>query len=294
MLRKYFRNLFIVLFVMAGTLAHNAYGQELTPHLAHVNKPVKAVFKAPTVVLANSVKNLYKSTLNMSIYHTFGLVSSGVKQFYGLDQGANVRLGLDYGITDNLSVGLSRTSIGKIVTARFKYSILHQMKDNSVPLELAMAGNASITTIQKPFKGSYTVGDRMSFMYELMAARKFSPKLSLQVAPIFAHYNRVYAGQKNNYFGVGLSGRYKLTGHTALAIEYIPEVNKAQGIYNTFSVDLNLETGGHVFQLFFTNAQDLTMQGMLRNTRNNFWAGDFRFGFNINRIFWFKDKPSDN
>lgn len=291
MLSKTFKKtVYLLIFIVAST-AIQAQAQ-LTPHLADVQRPVKAIFKAPNVILGNSVKNLYRNTLNMSIYHTFGLVNTGINGFYGLDTGANIRLGLDYGITDRLSVGLGRTRIGKIVDARFKYSLVHQMQHQSgSPVELALAGDWAITTAPRPFNGAYTVGDRMNFMLQGMAARKFSERLSLQVAPTFAHYNRVYPGESNNYFGVGLSGRYKLTGHTALALEYIPVIKKNANTYNTLAVALNMETGGHVFQLFFTNSQAINQQDLLRNTQNDFWAGDFRFGFNINRIFWFNGKP---
>ncbi|MGD8747172.1 MAG: DUF5777 family beta-barrel protein [Balneolaceae bacterium] len=278
---------FTVFISLAGTAK-----AQLTPHLASVDHPVKATFKAPTVILTNSVKNLYQNTLNMSIYHTFGLVSTGLNGFYGLDTGADIRLGLDYGITDRLSVGLGRTSLGKIVDGRFKYTVLQQMQnDTKGLLSLAIGGDLGITTIQHPFAGSYTVGDRMNYMFQAMMARKFSDRFSFQLSPIFAHYNRVFPGENNNYFGLSLDSRIKLSGHTALALEYIPVLNKNSNTYNTIAIALNMETGGHVFQLFFSNSQSFDQQGLLRNTRDNFWTGDFRFGFNINRIFWFNGKP---
>lgn len=284
------RSFLIIIFVCIGW-AGRANAQ-LTPHLANVEHPVKAVFKAPTVILNNSVKNLYRNTLNMSIYHTFGLVNTGINGFYGLDTGANVRLGLDYGITDRLSVGLGRTRLGKIVDGRFKYTAMRQMQNDSKgPVEVAIAGDWGITTDQKPFSGSYTVGDRMNFMGQVMVARKMSNALSLQVSPIYAHFNRVYGTENNDYLGLGLDARYKLSGHTALALEYTPVFNKNRNTYNQVAVALNMETGGHVFQLFFSNSQALDQQGLLRNTQNDFFAGDFRFGFNINRIFWFNGKP---
>lgn len=284
-LRKSGMLLVIFLLVTAGTV----FGQ-MKPQLVHANKPENAIFKAPTVILMPSVKNLYGQTLNMSIYHTFGLVKSGINQFYGLDGGANIRLGLDYGINDRLSVGLGRTSINKIVDGRFKYTILSQMTNNNPPLQLSMSGDVGITTIQRPFSTPYTFSDRLGFSYMLMAARKFSDSFSLQVSPVFAHFNRVYAGERNNYLGLGLSGRYKLTNHTSLAIEYVPVFNKTSSMRNTFSIALNMETGGHVFQLFFSNTQAFDPQDILRHTTDNFFNGYFRFGFNINRIFWFKDK----
>lgn len=283
-----------VLLALVGIIFSSqiACAQMLVPHRAKVNKPEEAIFKAPTVILMPSVKNLYAQTLNMSIYHTFGVVKSGIKQFWGLDTGANVRLGLDYGITNNLSVGIGRTSIGKVVDGRFKYTIMHQMTESGSPVELAMNGDLGITTAQRIFPGKYGFGDRLGYSYMLMAAHKFNDNLSLQIAPMITHYNRVLTG-KNTYYGLGLSGRYKITGHTAIALEYVPVFNKTKSLQNELSVAFNIETGGHVFQLFFTNAQTFNPQGILSQTRDNFFKRYFRFGFNINRIFWFKDKPGN-
>ena len=267
--------------------SYKANAQQLIPHRADVNKPVIATFKAPTVVLLPSVKNLYAKTLNMSIYHTFGLLNTGVKQFWGLDGGTNIRLGLDYGITDNLSVGLGRTSQHKIVDGRFKYSILHQMTEKGSPVDLAVTGDLGIMTEPQAFQGPYTFGDKLGYSLMFMAARKFNDNLSLQLSPVYAHFNKVFPGEKNSYLGVGISGRYKLTGHTALAIEYMPVFNKTSSMRNALSIAFNIETGGHVFQLFFSNSQSFDPQDILRRTNNDVFKG-FRFGFNINRVFWFK------
>ena len=283
-----------VLLLLTGILLsiQVAQAQMLIPHRANVNKPETAIFKAPTVILMPSVKNLYAHTLNMSIYHTFGVVKAGYQQFWGLDTGANIRLGLDYGISNNLSVGIGRTSINKVVDGRFKYTILHQMTESGSPVELAMNGDLGITTAQRIFPGKYSFGDRLGFSYMLMAARKFNDKLSLQIAPMITHYNRVLTGN-NTYYGLGFSGRYKITGHTALALEYTPVFNKTNKLRNEFSVAFNIETGGHVFQLFFSNSQAFNPQAILSQTQNNFFKEYFSFGFNINRIFWFKDKPGN-
>lgn len=286
-MKKSISLLLLALFIsLVGSFKALAQDQ-LIPHRADINKPVIATFKAPTVILLPSVKNLYAKTLNMSIYHTFGLLKTGAQQFWGLDGGTNIRLGLDYGITNNLSVGLGRTSQHKIVDARFKYSILHQMTEKGSPIDLGVTGDLGITTEPKAFQTSYTFGDKLGYSLMLMAARKFSDQLSLQVSPVVGHFNRVFPGEKNTYFGVGFSGRYKLTGHTALAIEYLPVFNKTNSMTNELSVAVNIETGGHVFQLFFSNSQSFDPQDILRRTNNQAFKG-FRFGFNINRIFWFK------
>jgi len=274
-----------ILFSLSSSLAVKA--QDLIPHRANVNKPVIATFKAPDVILFPSVKNLYANTLNMSIYHTFGLLNSGIKQFWGLDGGTNIRLGLDYGITDNLSVGLGRTSQHKIVDGRFKYSILHQMTEKGSPIDLSVTGDLGIITEPLAFQGPYTFSDKLGYSLMFMAAHKFNEDFSFQISPAFVHFNRVFPTEKNNYFGVGLSGRYKLTDHTALAVEYMPVLNKTSTMTNALSVAFNIETGGHVFQLFFSNSQSFDPQEIMRRTNNQAFKG-FRFGFNINRIFWFK------
>jgi len=285
---KVVRNILIALIGLLS-VAQYSQAQMLVPHRAKINKPETAIFKAPSVILMPSVKNLYAKTLNMSIYHTFGIVRAGVRQFWGLDSGANVRLGLDYGITNNLSVGIGRTSISKVVDGRFKYSLLHQMSESGSPIELAVNGDLGINTGQRIFQGSYGFNDRLGYSFMLMGARKFNDQLSLQVAPMITHYNRVNVGKKT-YYGIGLSGRYKITGHTALALEYVPVFNKTNSMQNELSIAFNIETGGHVFQLFFTNAQSFNPQGILSQTHNKFMKGYFRFGFNINRIFWFTNK----
>ncbi len=286
--RKLFTKCFpVLLLFLAGSfcVAHAQMKRVRTTP----NQPEHAIFKAPTVLLVNSVKNLYKNTLFMSIYHIFGPVNSGINELYGLDVSANIRLGLDYGLTDRLSVGIGRTWYNKTVDGRFKYTLLYQTENDKSPLQLSMAGDAGIITMEHAFPGSYTFSDKLGFMYMIMAARKFSDKFSLQIAPIYAHYNRVFPGEHNDYFGVSLAGRYKLTDHTALAIEYIDNIHN-NDTKSALSIGLNIETGSHVFQIFLSNSQYYNPQDILRNTHDNFFAGDIHFGFDISRIFTFGAK----
>lgn len=278
--------LLAMLLILSGIWAQSVYAQEKISQSDSTKQSEEVVFKTSSIILTNSVKSLHKKAWDASVSHIFGLVNDGIGQLYGLDEGANVRLGLDYGITNNLTVGINRISIRKIVTGRFKYTFLHQKGYNGFPVQLSMAGNVSISTAPNLFRGHYTTGDKLSYMYELMIARKFEPPtdLSLQVAPVFVHYNRVNYDEHNNYFGVALGGSYKISDHSSFMMEFIPIVDRNPGTDEIFSIGVNIETKKHLFQLFLTNAQNLNLQGMMRETTDKILDGDFRFGFSINRL----------
>jgi hypothetical protein len=269
---------------------YNAVQAQMKRERVQTDRTERAIFKAPTVVLLNSVKNLYKNTLYMTIYHTFGSVNTGINELFGLDVSANIRLGLDYGITDRFSIGIGRTRYNKSIDGRFKYTLLSQTHNNSNPVQIAMAGDISLNTQKKAFPGPYKFSDKLGLMYMFMLARKFSNELSIQIAPSYVHFNKVLPGEQNNFWSFGMSGRYKLTDHTSLAIEYVPVLNKPGNIKNTVSIGLNIETGSHVFQIFLSNSEYYTPQDVIRYTKDNFWAGDIHFGFNVSRIFTFGAK----
>lgn len=284
-LYQYMVRVFVFLYIIFGCLGL-AMGQ-MKRERVKANIPVKAIFKAPNILLTNSVKNPYNNTLYMSIYHTFGPINSGVKEFFGLDVSANIRLGLDYGVNDRFSVGIGRTSYNKSIDGRVKYTLLYQRQNNNVPIHLSMAGDISINTRPHAYQEPYTFSDKLGYMFMIMTARKFSDNLSLQISPVYAHFNKVFEGEKNDTYGLIMAGRFKLTDHMAFAMEYIPQINKAKGNYNMFTVGVNIETGSHVFQLFISNTEYYNPQDILRYTRGNFWVGDIHFGFNVSRVFTF-------
>lgn len=252
--------------------------------------PVKDIFLSGSIVGMSTVRGLAKNNMNTMVMHNFGLVSGGIEDFYGLDGGAAVRLGIDYGLTDKLDIGIGRTGIEDVVDFRFKYILFDQLKSDKMPIQVAIKGDLGIST-QKELRFDYTFTERLNYFTSVMVARKFNNKFSLQVAPMISHFNTVVnevAGTNlyNTLFGVGLAGRYKLNNRNALAFEYLPVIgNRNTGTKDHFALSYEIDTGGHVFQLFFMSGRWFTEQHLLARTNTSILDMDFRFGFNINRFF---------
>lgn len=246
---------------------------------------IEEVFWAPNLIAMSNVENLGSGSLNVTIMHNFGIATNRpIQNFFGLDSGPNVRLGLDFGITDYWSVGIGRSTFEKIVDLRTKISFLNQTESGSMPVGLALKGDIGFTTVEnnRPFQ------DDLNYLISLPIAKKISKELSLQIAPMYVHFNTVNnsAGNVNDLFSLALGGEYRLSRRYALMAEYYPVLsNRNPGTTDAFSLGLNIETGGHVFQLYFASSNWHTEQFVIARNRDNFWAGDFRFGFNVNRIF---------
>jgi len=255
--------------------------------LDNPNRPVDDIFKAPKVIGLNSVKQIGKNHLHMSILHTFnGSVSGGIDTFFGIDNGANVRLGLDYGISDDLSVGLGRTSNLKVVDTRIKWTPINQTTKSS-PVSVAFLGAVSIETIPNRFSVDPQLSDKMGYLAMAMVARKFSDKLSLQVSPMLAYFERPILLPEKTLLGLGIAGRYKFAGRSAITFETIPILNKPDVLSLPVAIGYDLETGGHVFQMFFTTSTFHTENYIMAYNLDPFWDKKplFRFGFNVNRVF---------
>lgn len=272
-------------------LSSNGFAQKMERKRANPDRPVSAIFKAPKITGFNSVKNVESLTLYSMIMHSFGPVNEGYQELFGLDSYANIRLSVDFGINDRLSIGVARQRLDKVVDLHYQYNLLDQKEDNSMPVSVALAGNAGVTTEEYREPEFSTLTDRMSYFQQLMIARKISPRISAQISPVYAHFNTVFESEMNDHFGVSFAGRVKVSERRALTFEYTPIfTEKGANQENPISVGFDIETGGHVFQLFFTTSQGLNEQYMLGKNTDDFWAGDIRFGFNVNRVFLLGDK----
>jgi hypothetical protein len=252
--------------------------------------PVDELFLIGSVAGVSTVTNLEANNLNSTIMHNFGLVSGGLEDFYGLDLGAAVRLGLDYGVTDKLSVGIGRTSIEDNVDLRFKYTVLRQLKSDKVPVEVAIKGDLGVNTQENTLFEDFTFPERLNYFASVMVARQFNDKITLQVAPMVSHFNTVIkddSGEpEHTHFALGFAGRIKLNVRNSLTFEYLPVLGeRTEGTKNHFALGYEVETGGHVFQMFFMAGRWFTEQHLIARNTDDFFAGDFRLGFNVNRIF---------
>ena len=278
-----------LLFVVAGLRAEAARAQ-MPRERVDPGGAVQEVFWAPNVILGSSVYMLPQSNLNVTIMHSFGIVTNGVEDLFGLDGAANIRFGVDYGLHDRLSVGVGRSRFDKLYDFRFKAKLLRQMKDNSFPVDVALKGDVGIMTVENGFD----FADRLSYFASLPIARKLGERISLQVTPMVSHFNTVFIErssgrileEENDHIALGLAGRFVLSRRLALQVEYLPVLGmRSDGTTDALSIGLDIETGGHVFQLFFTTSQWLTEQHIIARNTDVFFDGDFRVGFNVNRVF---------
>lgn len=248
-----------------------------------------ASFKTTRIINGHSIENVGKGVLDFRISHRFGLINSGAYELWGLDQ-ASMRMAFDYGITNWLMVGVGRSSYQKQYDGFAKARVFRQSSGaQNFPVTISATGSVMYKSIafDDPSRINYITSN---FFYsgQLLIGRKFSEGLSLQVAPTVIHYNMVQnVGDPNDVFSVGFGGRAKLSKRLSINAEYyyqLPQY-KFQGMHNSLAIGFDVETGGHVFQLNFTNSTGMTERTFISETTGNFFKGDIHFGFTISRVF---------
>jgi hypothetical protein len=256
---------------------------------AHKTKTyVTGTFKATHIVNDQTIEQPAKNNLNFVIQHRFGALNSGSYNFFGLDN-ATLRLGLDYGITDCLEVGIGRSSYLKTFDGYLKYKLLRQTESGSMPVSVSILGTVTDYTQDIPEETYLNTKYRTAYAAELLIARKITSALSLQVTPTYLHYNLVpTVADKNDVFALGLGGRMKVTKRMSVNAEYdvVPKNQVVSTmVHNSLSLGWDIETGGHIFQLVFSNSQSMVPTQYLTQTSGTWGKGDIYFGFNISRNF---------
>jgi hypothetical protein len=275
---------------MADTPAKNDLVGMLNDSGGKQKQYTTATFKGTRVINGQSVENQARGVLDFIILHRFGRLNQGARDFFGLDN-ANTRIGFEYGVTDWLTAGVGRSTYQKEYDGFLRARILRQTEDNRMPVTLSYAGTVMVRSdeIQAPDTiTEYFFSNRVSYSNQVLIARKFSERLSLQLTPSHVHYNLVRDEKDaNDLFALGIGGRLKLTHRFALTAEYfytIPGANLA-GYRNSASIGVDIETGGHVFQLHFTNSTGMTERSFIGQTTEDWADGGVHFGFNIHRVF---------
>jgi hypothetical protein len=246
-------------------------------------------FKANRVINLHSLENTSAGELDIKISHRFGFLNLGLYEFFGLDQ-ATIRIGGDYGITERLMVGVGRSNFEKTYDAFAKFKLLRQSTGaKKTPITLCIFGSTAITTIQfQDTSRENFFSSRLYYTTQLIMGRKFSNAFSLQLSPTWVHRNLVATNaEENDVFALGMAARLKLGKRTSLNAEYIyllpDQVNDR--VRNSLSVGFDIETGGHVFQLHFTNSTSMIEKGFVAETEGDWGDGDIHFGFNLSRVF---------
>jgi len=248
---------------------------------------VLATFKGQRLINGHTVVTRKTSELEFLISHRFGRVNSGIKEFFGLDA-ANVRFSLEYGLTDRITAGIGRNSLQKVYDGFIKYNLLRQSTGKTqMPITVTGLSSIAIRTADSFEFAEDDFNSKVSYTHQLLIARKLNDKVSVQVSPTYVHRNKILENQANDIFAVGLGGRVKLTQRLALNAEYFYRLtDELDNSFNdAIGVGLEIETGGHVFHLNFTNARSMAERAFITETTGDFFNGDIHFGFNISRVF---------
>lgn len=260
---------------------------------------VRAAFKGLKVVNFESTKLAHKNSLVFIVSHRFGTVKNGFDDFFGLDE-AVTQLKFIYGFTDWLNAGIARSSFQKTYGAHLKYRIFQQ---NTIGNPITVAGYNLITVNTELDKDAFSdlkFSDRLSYTSQLIVSHKASDRLTVMIAPTYLHENLATRSfvmlpdetllefdEENDQFAVGVGGRFKLTKRWSVNVDYGIHLNRNKNsVYNDpLSIGVDLETGGHVFQMHFTNAQPMFENGFISRGSGDWGEGDFYFGFNLSRTF---------
>ena len=251
----------------------------------------EATFKATRIVNGHSVEQMKAGQLDFRIHHRFGELAGGAYEFWGLDQ-SSVMLSLELGLTDRLMIGATRSTYGKTATGFAKYKILRQSTgEKRMPISMNLFTEIEVNGLKwADTERTNYFSSRLSYVTQLLIARKFSESLSVQLSPTYIHRNLVpEAIDFNDIFAVGIGGRYKLNKRVSVNAEYFYTIHYMdigkENNPNSLSFGVDIETGGHVFQLFLTNSMPMFERGFITETTGKWLDGGIHFGFNISRVF---------
>jgi hypothetical protein len=250
----------------------------------------EATFKTTRIVIGQSIENTPQGNILLTIAHHFGALNTGYQNLYGLKQAA-FRFGAEYGLTRRLVFGVGLNTDRNIWDGFLKYKVLRQKSGGKkFPFSLSLFANTAIYTTkwEVPDRKNYFTS-RISYCFQVLIARKFGNRISLQITPSMVHKNLApTTADHNDIFTLGGGGRIKISDRVAINAEY-HHIFKGQAVsykvYDSFSTGVDIETGGHVFQIFLTNSSGENEEGFLANTTGRWNKGDIFLGFNINRIF---------
>lgn len=285
-----YKTLLIALVIMGCSISINAQTNDTI--YVESTKEIPA-FRSSRLIYGRTAQTSAANSLDVRISSRFGRINEGFDEWFGLDT-SFYRIGADYGITDNLTVGFGRSKMDKEFDLSGVYKILQQSSGNrNTPITLSVYTGVMCTSIDFPDEMDISFGDRLSTMIQVFVARNFMERLTIQVAPVW-----VYNGLTNDpddshhIFSVGLGGHFKLSKRFSVNVEYYPlfSGSKLSGTSSPLAVGFDIETKGHVFQLFVGNSMAPNEHLMLTRTTDKWGDGDLHFGFNLVRTFRFGDK----
>ena len=289
MIKKYFLVYVFAFSAMFSIQAQDDLLDELNDETKNETQFELPAFKAMKIGNLQSTKIADKGDLYMIVSHRFGTLKDGFDTFFGFDN-ANTKIQLLYSFWDGVQMSLSRESLHKTYAGALKVRLAKQ--STKFPINLVAYATANRDTeLDKNVYPFLRSGDRMSYALQILASKRFSDKFSFELAPSYVRQNLQnlnFTGAHNhNQFVMGLGGRYKVSKRMSINMDYAYNFNRdSKSVYNNpLTIGVDIETGGHVFQLLFSNAQSTNEPGFLSNAEGDWTNGNVFFGFNIVRVF---------
>jgi len=252
------------------------------------DRPVRRPFESTMLVENQTIMSPWKGELQMIIHHRFGTVENGLSDLYGIYAPSNIRLGLQYGITDDLMIGFGTEKNNKIQELYGKYAVLKQTMSGKVPVSVSVLGNVSIDARNEDVFGEeYESMDRLSYFAQILIARKFNDNLSLLLAPSYSHFNAVDSTWQHDRIGLMAGGRMKITDTMSALFEYHQpfKINPLRDYHNDsepgIALGIEIGTSTLAFQVFATNYGQIISQKNYVMNKNEFEEEGIMLGFNI-------------
>lgn len=276
----------IIFFVFLSVSVFGFAQEDLLKEIdtSKVEQPYSPSFKALQIVTAQSTKLPARKEFYLDISHRFGDVSDGFNNFFGLDN-ATTKLGVIYGLADWMSVNFARHTYQKTYELGAKYRVVKQ--EGESPVDIVGYNVLDINSeLRKKDFPKLEFSDRMVYVSQVLISRRFTENLSLQLMPSYIHRNLIEPTiDSKNLFSTGLGGRYKISKRVSINAEYFYNFEDKNFYKNPLSVGMDIDTGGHIFQLVFSNSQANTESGYISNATGDWLKGHFFFGFNLYRVF---------
>ena len=278
-------NLKIYVFLVCALISINIFSQEEEDDSGKL--PVRSPFEAGSLIDNPTIVSPYKGGIELNILHRFGLIdANGISDVFGIYASSNIKLGINYGITDKIMAGLGYTKDFKQLDLNWKVALLQQSRNGKVPVSISYYGNFVTNLQEKDAFGPtdrYKDIHRFSYFTEIMVARKMSEAISLQIAPNLSYFNALERGRNNVNLGISVGGRAKIFSSSSILIEYDQKITKADSLESKPNLALGYEIGTatHAFQIFIANYSQIIPQRNYVFNENDFTKGKYLFGFNI-------------
>jgi len=288
----------LLVLIPFGVFAQNDLMDLLNENPSSEINYTTATFKSTRIMNGHSNERMHPGQFDFRISHRFGRLNTGAYELWGLDQ-ANIHFSLEYGITKWLMAGIGRGTYEKTYDGFTKFTILRQSSGaREMPVSLSAFTSIAINSLKwTESQSTNDFSSRLSYVAQVIVSRKFTPSFSFQLTPSYVHRNMV-SSELDPYdlFAIGAGGRIKLSKRVSLNAEYYYVVNPgeymSQQTYNPFSAGVDIETGGHVFQIVLTNSVSMIEKGFIGETTGSWAKGDVHLGFNISRVFNLKKQKN--